>query len=615
MDIEASPFETSEMLGTFLASTPLPKEAWRVCSTANAMGCGAFVVEQVGGVGYVAFSGIQQLPVPDWDPNRSMLVPLDAASHGPFALLKCHYDGEEPVMVHAGLLHLFLHYHPRPDLQSQIHSLLAETKLIVITGHSIGGSIAFLAALWLLSYLKSIFPPISVLCIGFGSPFLGNKSLSRAVLRESWSGSFCNVMSTHDIMPRLSLDHSLVPTPQWQALIRFWYTYMMSPNSINFANLQLTEEDKAWLFYLAVANMERLVHAEEGSGGRSFWPFGNYLFCSEEGAICLDNAVSVNKMMHLMLRIGSPNCITEEHLKYGRYVERLPHQSLKRSFMEGDLSESSYEASLSMALNSMGASRQLSIAPIAKDCLKMTRRMGRSPNLKAANLSIKLSKIAPYKLEIQWYKACCDDSNEQRGYYDSFKHRGASKREFKINMNRIMLEAFWDGVIRMMDKNELPHDLHKSSKWVTASQVYMLLVEPLDIAEYYRSGMHHKKGHYISNGRARRYEIFDQLWIERVCRKKLGNRRTRYAGSTQDSCFWARVEEAKEWLDKIKRDSEPANRAPLWDRLIEFETYAMKKVEGLEVSTDVVAKNSSFSLWLEGWRASKSQIYPLKDIN
>ncbi|KAI6691785.1 hypothetical protein NL676_019495 [Syzygium grande] len=44
-------FETSEMVGTFLASTPLLKEAWRLCIAADRMGCGGFVAEQVGGRG------------------------------------------------------------------------------------------------------------------------------------------------------------------------------------------------------------------------------------------------------------------------------------------------------------------------------------------------------------------------------------------------------------------------------------------------------------------------------------------------------------------------------------------------------------------------------------
>ncbi|KAF8018683.1 hypothetical protein BT93_H3549 [Corymbia citriodora subsp. variegata] len=570
------------MVVTFLASTPLLKEAWRLCSTGNATGCGAFV----GGVGYVAFSGIQELLMLGWDPNCTMLAPLDAAGHGLFKPLTRRYEGEEPVMVDSGVLHRFLHYHSRPDLQTQIHSLLDNSKSIVITGHSIGGSIAFLTALWLLSKLKSIFPSVSILCIGFGSPFLGNESLSKAILRERWGSSFCNIVSMHDILPRLFLDQSLVPTPQWQALIRFWYTSMMSPNSMNFANHQLTKEDKAWLFSFATANMERLAQVVEGSGWRLFWPSGNYLFCSNEGTICLDNAVSVNKMMHLMLRTGSPNCFIEEHINYGWYVEGLTCQSIKRSFMEGDISESSYEASLSMALNSSGTSQEVSIASMAKGCLKMVRQMGCTLNQNAANLAIRLSKIAPYRVEIEWYKACCDNSDE-----------GAKKREYRINMNRFKLAAFWDDVIRMLDRNELPLNFHRSSEWVIEeSQLYKLLVEPLEIAQYYRLGIHLTKGHYISNGRERRYGIFNQWWNERVVTEKLGhNRRTKYASLTQDTCFWARVEEAKEWLDKIKRESDPNNLAFFQDKLDKFEAYAMKLVEGKEVSIDVLAKNSSFS--------------------
>jgi len=252
---------------------------------------------------------------------------------------------------------------------------------------------------------------------------------------------------------------------------------------------------------------------------------------------------------------------------------------------------------------------------MTKDCLKMARQKERHPNLNAAYLAIKLSKIAPYRVEIEWYKACCDNSDLQRGYYDSFKQRGASKRESHINKNRIMLKVFWDGVVSMMDRNELPLNFHKSSEWVIEeSQLYKLLVEPLDIAEYYRSGMHMKKGHYISNGRERRYEIFNQWWTERVVIEKLGNRRTKYASLTQDTCFWARVEEAKEWLDKIKSESNPNNLAFLRDRLNEFEAYAMKLFDGKEASADVLAKNSSFSLWLKEWRALKSQIYPLIEL-
>ncbi|KAK4264696.1 hypothetical protein QN277_025836 [Acacia crassicarpa] len=59
MDFEASPFESSEMLATFLASTHLIPESWRLCCSANATAHGSFRKEEIGEVVYIAFSGIQ----------------------------------------------------------------------------------------------------------------------------------------------------------------------------------------------------------------------------------------------------------------------------------------------------------------------------------------------------------------------------------------------------------------------------------------------------------------------------------------------------------------------------------------------------------------------------
>ncbi|PKI26056.1 hypothetical protein CRG98_049255, partial [Punica granatum] len=50
-------FETSEMLASFVTSTPLLDSAWRICSHANAVAPRGYVVEVAGGVGYLAFSG------------------------------------------------------------------------------------------------------------------------------------------------------------------------------------------------------------------------------------------------------------------------------------------------------------------------------------------------------------------------------------------------------------------------------------------------------------------------------------------------------------------------------------------------------------------------------
>lgn len=245
--------------------------------------------------------------------------------------------------------------------------------------------------------------------------------------------------------------------------------------------------------------------------------------------------------------------------------------------------------------------------------------MGTTPNLNSAGLAIGLSKITPLRAQIEWYKASCDESDDRMGYYDSFKMRGASKRDFKVNMNRMKLGQFWDEVIRMLESNQLPHDFHKRAKWVNASQFYKLLVEPLDVAEYYRSGLHRQKGHYINHGRERRYEIFDRWWRERkVVDEEHNSKRSKFASLTQDSCFWARVEEAKEWLENIRNERDSRKIHLLWERIEQFDQYARALIDRKEVSTDVVAKNSTYSLWVEELRELKSQLQrfspPMQDF-
>lgn len=237
----------------------------------------------------------------------------------------------------------------------------------------------------------------------------------------------------------------------------------------------------------------------------------------------------------------------------------------------------------------------------ARECLKMSKRMGCSPNLISASLAIKLGKIAPWRAQIEWYKASCDDD---MGYYDSFKLRKAPKKDSRTNMNRHRLAKFWDDLIDMLQNNQLPHDFHKRGKWVNASHSYKLLVEPLDIAEYYRIQLHKKKGHYLTHGRERRYQVFDRWWRERRKDSYEGHdsKRSKFAGLTQDSCFWAKVEMAREWLEDARTGSDPVKLAQLLENLKGFEAYAKQMVERKEVSIDALAPRSSYTLWVEEWK-------------
>jgi hypothetical protein len=122
------------------------------------------------------------------------------------------------------------------------------------------------------------------------------------------------------------------------------------------------------LLRFVLLHLHALAQAEQetpttSTSTTSFWPLGSYLFCSQEGAICVDNALSVVKMMHLMLITASPSSSIEDHLKYGDYVGKVCVQFLnQRSFMQAHLlPESSYEAGVALALQSSGIDSQVYI--------------------------------------------------------------------------------------------------------------------------------------------------------------------------------------------------------------------------------------------------------------
>lgn len=375
--------------------------------------------------------------------------------------------------------------------------------------------------------------------------------------------------------------------------------------------LHLTNEMKDQLFQFVLAYTEAVANEStenmETPAGL-FWPFGNYLLCSEEGAVCVDNAVAVVKLLYLMLAMGNSGSCFEDHLNYGGCVERLSFQFLMRKgFMQGDIPTSSYEAGLKLALESSGLANKDSVSKQAEDSLKMVKQMGLTPNLNSARLAIALAKITPHRAQIEWYKTSCDESENQMGYYDSFKRRQASKRDNQVNLFRIKLASFWDNVINKIDNNELPHDFHRRRKWVNAAHFYQLLVEPLDIAEYYRSGEHLKKGHYLMNGRERRHVTFAKWWRDKNNVEE-ESKRSKFASLTQDSCFWAHVEEARELLEKVRREKNSSNVAQLWQGIDEFERYARNLIESKEVSTDVLAKYSSYSMWVEEVRELRLQM-------
>ncbi|WVZ53731.1 hypothetical protein U9M48_004636 [Paspalum notatum var. saurae] len=622
---EASMFETSHVLGALLASSPLLARAWDHCAAATAAASG-FVHAEDGGRVYVGFSGVQAAlsaagaAVAGGGADAFAPVGLggDGAAGRMFApLVAAEPDAaavREPVAVQALALRHFLKLCDAPDFQMLLNQI--KGKAVVFTGHSLGGAIASLAALHYLCISSSSSPwapAPPVLCVTFGSPLLGNEALTRAILRERWGGNFCHVVSQHDIVPRLlfcPLD--VIPA------------HIIVGMQLTTVTARMSDPDKDVLRQLiqthvgAVA-MEQKLDTPEAPSGSPYRPFGTYVLCSPDGAVCVDNPTAAVQMLYATF---ASRCSTSAespeaaHSCYSELILKMPkHLLLKRYLHVDDISATpNYDAGVSLALEASGIDAMAMEASTARQWLKTSKRVGRRPSLNSARLSTQLGRITPCRAQIEWYKGLFDGDT---GYYDAFKQQRSPKKFSKVNINRIKLGQFWDRVLTMLDAGQLPHDFHRRAKWVNAAHFYQLLVEPLDIADYHRHNFHRTRGNYMTHGRERRYELFDRWWQEKGCagaRHDITSsmsasasirRRSKYAGLTQDPCFWARVEEAREQMESAQSEPNTAVLVMKLEDLQEFERYSSELVVSKEVSVDVLAPQSSYTLWVEEWNQLK----------
>ena len=121
----------------------------------------------------------------------------------------------------------------------------------------------------------------------FGSPRLGNQSLSQAILQERWAGNFIHVIVKHDIVPRLLFAPLDQGTNHLHCLLQFWHSSMkLEDSSCSEQSLFGTYNSQLLKFVLVHINTAAET-LEKGVAdlGFAFLPFGNHMFCSDDGAI------------------------------------------------------------------------------------------------------------------------------------------------------------------------------------------------------------------------------------------------------------------------------------------------------------------------------------------
>uniref|UniRef100_A0A2P2JXP6 Fungal lipase-type domain-containing protein n=1 Tax=Rhizophora mucronata TaxID=61149 RepID=A0A2P2JXP6_RHIMU len=189
---------------------------------------------------------------------------------------------------------------------SQLRSLEAP---LIITGHSLGGSVASLFTLWLLDSFDRPSPKRPLLCITFGCPLLGDKGLQQAISESSqWSGCFLHIAAAKDPIP------SLFTTP---------------------SNLPISP----------------------------YKPFGTFLLCSESGCTCVEDPEAVSELLKAIGLERTRSQVSNGELPidyYGKMVKYLESGLIFKGNSQLVQSvEDSISAGIILQLEAIGDSRIL----------------------------------------------------------------------------------------------------------------------------------------------------------------------------------------------------------------------------------------------------------------
>lgn len=163
------------------------------------------------------------------------------------------------------------------------------------------------------------------------------------------------------------------------------------------------------------------------------------------------------------------------------------------------------------------------------------------------------------------------------GYYDAFKIQKGND-DFNANVTRLELAGIWDEIVEMLKRYELPDGFESEEEWIKLGTEFRRLVEPLDIANYYRHSKDEDTGTYLRDGgRPKRYK-YTQRWWEHE--KKLNE------GSSSETIFWVKVEEMKRKpFEEIK------------DQIVAIEKQVKEWVQKEELNKDVFLEKSTFVKW------------------
>lgn len=188
--------------------------------------------------------------------------------------------------------------------------------------------------------------------------------------------------------------------------------------------------------------------------------------------------------------------------------------------------------------------------------------------------SKKLNIIKTQDMIADYQKACRD---RKIGYFDAFKIQKGND-DFNANVQRLELAGIWDEIVEMLKRYELPDGFESRKEWIELGTKFRKLVEPLDIANYYRHSKDEDTGTYLRDGgRPKRYK-YTQRWYEHAHKLK--------EGSSSETIFWAKVEE-------MRRKPFEAMK----EQIVAFEKEVSEWVQKEALGKDIFLERSTFVEW------------------
>ncbi|KAJ9683500.1 hypothetical protein PVL29_019185 [Vitis rotundifolia] len=414
---------------------------------------------------------------------------------------------------------------------------------LIITGHSLGGSVASLFTLCLLD-ANILKPKCRPICITFGSPLIGGFGLQHSI----WNSFFLHVVSNQDPVPGLFLPSGRSP-----------------PTS---SHSQTT----------------------------GYKPFGTYLLCSELGCACFDNP---DLILGLLKVISSEVAGGFKDVDYGEILRNLKERAICKGLPQvGERFADPLSAGIIMELETIGFNQtkllqhNIDINTVISTMEEEARNLTQKNKDSGAK---KLNKIKIDMARLEWYKKNPKVLN--MGYYDCFKIKG-SKTDLKVEGFSEFLTDYWKDMVAQVQRKPQKEGATFRTRWLYAGTVYRRMVEPLEIAAFYGEG----GKDYMKNKRSAHYKLLQQWYEEDVkppSRDKLDSKKQKVSSIlTEDSCFWAHVEEAILSCELLKSENCTLEQGKSsWDNLVKFEEYVMEQINNYAVSPEIFLGESSFMKW------------------